>query len=243
MKKILITFTLIAAVLFTSCEEEAVIYSGSAVGLAQRTAQVSVPVSGSSETFPVTVTTPSSEARTFGLEFVGDAPAAGGVSLGTITVPADSYDGVATINFDFNAINLADGITDTFSVRATSDSTDVFGTVLEIEYFKAIICNNATLTINTDLYAEETALTITNNATGVVVYTTPPFSRGVQTFTADIFLDNGCYTATITDVYMDGQVDGTNPNGDYSITCSILTFATGGGDFGASQDRTFCVNQ
>lgn len=243
MKKILITFTLIAAVLFTSCEEDAVIYNGSAVGLAQRTAQVSVPVSGLSETFPVTVTTPADEARTFGLEFVGDAPEAGGVSLGTITVPANSYEGEATVNFDYNAINLADGITDTFSVRATSDNTDVFGTILEIEYFKAIVCNNATLTLNTDLYAEETQITITDDATGTVVYTTPPFTRGVQTFTADIFLDDGCYTATITDVFADGQVDGTNPNGDYSITCSILTFATGGGAFGASQSRSFCVNQ
>ncbi|MFT7386640.1 MAG: hypothetical protein ACI82E_001406, partial [Nonlabens sp.] len=66
--------------------------------------------------------------------------------------------------------------------------------------------------------------------------------NGVQTITADIFLADGCYTATITDSYGDGQLDGT-VTGNYTITCSILTFASGGGGFGASQSRSFCVNQ
>jgi hypothetical protein len=243
MKKIFITFSIFASILFTSCEYDAVVYEGTAVGLSESSAQVSVPDTGTSETFSVTVTSPSSEARTFGLEYVGDAPEAGGVTLGTITVPADSYEGIATVDFDFNAITLADGVTDTFSIKATSTTTDVFGTVLVIEYFKAVICNDATFTINTDLYAEETGFTITDDATGNVVYTMPALSRGVQTFTADVFLADGCYTATITDAFGDAQADGT-VTGNYTLTCSILTFASGGGGgFGASQSRTFCVNQ
>ncbi|MFT4838236.1 MAG: hypothetical protein ACJAWA_001241 [Nonlabens sp.] len=242
MKKIFITFSIFASILFTSCEYDAVVYEGTAVGLNQSSAQVSVPDTGTSETFPVTITSPSSEARTFGLEYVGDAPAAGGVTLGTITVPADSYEGTATVDFDFSAINLADGVTDTFSIKATSTSTEVFGTVLEIEYFKAVICNDATFTINTDFYAGETGFSITDDATGNVVYTMPALGNGVQTITADIFLADGCYTATITDSYGDGQLDGT-VTGNYTITCSILTFASGGGGFGASQSRSFCVNQ
>ena len=242
MKKLIITLTCIGALLFTSCEEDPIIYTGTAVGLTQSSAQISVPTTGLTATFPITITTPSSEERTFGLEYVGDVPAAGGVTLGTITIPADSYEGTATVVFDFNAITLGDGVTDTFSVKATSESTDVFGTVLVIEYFKAIICNNSTFTINTDLYAEETGFTITNDVTGIVVYTMPPLLRGVQTFTADLYLEDGCYTATITDSYGDGQVD-PNVTGNYSITCSILTFASGGGGFGASESRSFCVNQ
>jgi hypothetical protein len=242
MKKIFITFSIFASILFTSCEYDAVVYEGTAVGLNQSSAQVSVPDTGTSETFPVTITSPSSEARTFGLEYVGDAPAAGGVTLGTITVPADSYEGTATVDFDFSAINLADGVTDTFSIKATSTSTEVFGTVLAIEYFKAVICNDATFTINTDFYAGETGFSITDDATGNVVYTMPALGNGVQTITADIFLADGCYTATITDSYGDGQLDGT-VTGNYTITCSILTFASGGGGFGASQSRSFCVNQ
>ncbi len=109
MKKIFITFSIFASILFTSCEYDAVLYEGTAVGLNQSSAQVSVPATGSTESFPVVITTSSSEARTFGLEFVGDDPVAGGVSLGTITVLADSFEGIATVNFDFYSITLGDG--------------------------------------------------------------------------------------------------------------------------------------
>lgn len=249
MKKILITFTLIAAVLFTSCEEDAVIYNGTAVGLNQRNAQVSVPTTGTSETFPVTITSPSAEARTFSLEFVGDAPAAGGVSLGSITVPADSYDGTATVNFDFDAINLGDGETDTFTIRAKSDNTDIFGTELEIEYFKAVVCNDATLTIITDFWAEETGFSIVDSS-GNEVFGFPQGTllQGEQVFTADIFLADGCYTATMTDQFNDGQVSDGNfgstvATGSWSIDCSILTFAAGGGAFVGDDVVNFCVGQ
>ncbi|WP_405377018.1 hypothetical protein [Nonlabens sp. Asnod3-A02] len=242
MKKI-ISIAFLAAVLFTSCDSDNLTFEGTAVGLNQTFASVSVPSSGATETYPVQITSTSSEERTFGLEFVGDAPAAGGVSLGSITVPANSYEGTATVNFDFNSINLADGTTETFFIRATSTSTDIIVTELEIEYFKAIVCNDATLTINTDSFASETGFQIIDDA-GVIVYelATGSLANGVQTFTADIFLADGCYTAVITDSYADGQVDSTTV-GDYSITCSILTFASGGGSFGASQSVPFCVNQ
>ena len=243
MKKYLIALTVAAAVLITGCENhEQPIYDGTAVGLSVSSAQVSVPSEGTTESFPVTITSPSSEARTFGLAFADEAPAGGGVSLGTITVPADSYEGTATVSFDFDAINLGDGETDSFGIKATSDNTDVFGTVLEIEYFKEVVCNDATFTINTDSFASETGFFITDDATGSVVYTMPALGNGVQTYTEDIFLADGCYTATITDSFGDGQVDSTT-TGNYTITCSILTFASGGGVFGASQTRQFCVNQ
>jgi hypothetical protein len=240
--KLFAAFAIIITTLISCDETEGNIYNGNAVGLASTSASISVPVIGVSETFPVTVTAPSSAARTFSLEYVGDAPEAGGVTLGTITVPADSYTGTATVIFDFDAISLADGEKDEFSIIASSPDTEVFGTVLTIEYFKAIICNDATFTINTDLYAEETGFTITDDTTGTVVYTMPALSRGVQTFTADVFLADGCYTAEMTDSYGDGQIDGT-VTGSYTITCSIATFASGGGSFGASQTRQFCVNQ
>jgi hypothetical protein len=249
MKKIFITFSIFASILFTSCEYDAVVYEGTAVGLSQSSAQVSVPDTGTSETFPVTITSPSSEARTFGLEYVGDAPAAGGVTLGTITVPADSYEGTATVDFDFSAINLADGVTDTFSIKATSTSTDVFGTVLEIEYFKAVVCNDATFFIQADRWGGETGFFIEDDM-GNVVYTMPAGSlanvasgAAPTSFTADVFLADGCYVAVVTDSYGDGQVDGANPNGFYNITCSILTFVSGGGAIGSEQRRSFCVNQ
>jgi hypothetical protein len=248
MKKI-ISIVFIASMLFTSCDQDNITYEGTAVGLSITSVQVSVPIDGSTEMFPVTITSTSPEERTFGLEFVGDAPAAGGVSLGTITVPADSYDGTASVNFDFDVITLGDGITDTFSIRATSESTGVFGTVLEIEYFKAVICNDATLFIQGDRYAGETGFSIEDDM-GNVVYTMPGGSLSSvaagttpTTFTAPITLADGCYVAVITDSYGDGQGDSANGNGFFTIECSIVTFATGGGIFTTEDRVPFCVNQ
>jgi hypothetical protein len=233
-----------------SCDEtEGPVYNGDAVGLNQTLASISVPITGSTETFPVSVTKTSSVDRTFGLEFVGDAPVAGGVSLGAITVLADSYEGTASVNFDFDAITLADGQKDIFSVKATSDNTEVFGTVLEIEYFKAIVCNDATLFIQGDRYAGETGFSIEDDM-GNVVYTMPGGSLSSvaagatpTTFTAPITLADGCYVAVITDSYGDGQGDSANGDGFFRITCSIATFATGGGQFTTEDRVPFCVNQ
>lgn len=253
MKKIIIAFTLVGALFITSCDKDQLVYEGSAVGLVSpgSTVQISVPTTGSTETFPVIVTSTSSEARTFALEFVGDAPAAGGVSLGTVTVPADSYDGTASINFDFDSITLADGITDTFVFRTSSDTIEVINTQVTIEYFKAIICNDATLTFITDFWAEETGFSITEDATGSVIYSFAQgdLAQGEQTIMQDIFLADGCYTAVTTDQFGDGQSsDGgsgsTVATGGWSIDCSILTFATGGGaNIGSSQTVNFCVGQ
>jgi hypothetical protein len=54
-------------------------------------------------------------------------------------------------------------------------------------------------------------------------------------------LADGCYTFTIYDSYGDGQFDGTN-NGTYSLDCSIINAANGGGNWGSSESTDFCVN-
>jgi len=248
MKKLIITFTFLGALLLTSCDQDQLIFEGTAVGLSDTSAQISVPTGGSTEEFAVTITKPSSAARTFGIEFVGNAPAAGGVTLGTITIPADSYLGTASVVFDFNAIVLADGVTDTFSIKATSDTTETFGTILVVEYFKAIICNDATLFIQGDRYAGETGFTIEDDM-GNEVYAMPGGSLSSvaagatpTTFTAPITLADGCYVAIITDSFGDGQGDAANGDGFFEITCSILTFARGGGVFGEFDRVPFCVN-
>ena len=55
-------------------------------------------------------------------------------------------------------------------------------------------------------------------------------------------MEDGCYTFTIFDSYGDGQVDGT-VTGSYTITCSILNVLEGGGAFGSSEAKEFCINQ
>ncbi|ARN70467.1 endonuclease I [Nonlabens tegetincola] len=247
MKKIILALTVCATALFVSCDSEQAVYSGTAVGLNQTSAQVSVPQGGSSETFPVVITTTSDEARTFGLEFI-EEPTGGGVSLGSITIPANAYEGTATVNFDFNAITLDDGETDTFSIKAVSDNTDVFGTVLEIDYFKEVICNDATLTFGLDQWGSETGFTIIDTSNGRVVYDISTNNaaelrdNNITTIIEDIRLEDGCYEAVITDSFGDGQ-DSANSDG-FVITCSILTFAEGGGfNFGGEQRVAFCVNQ
>ena len=65
---------------------------------------------------------------------------------------------------------------------------------------------------------------------------------GGDTYTQEVFLEDGCYTFTIFDSYGDGQQDGTVVGG-YTITCSILNVLEGGGAFGSSEAKEFCVNQ
>lgn len=230
-----------------SCESEEPIFDNvngqTALQFTQAAYSTSIPVEDLTLTIPVLSTTISGEARSINVT-VTDATNPAEFTVGSLTIPADSYEGVLSVNFDYSAISGNDGDlkTVTFNIDTAEGTTAAFKGSTTVDYFREIICNDAVFTINTDFYANETGFTITDDATGNVVYTLPALANGVQTITQNIFLADGCYTATITDSYGDGQLDGTNV-GNYSLTCSIITFASGGGSFGSSQSRSFCVNQ
>ncbi|PPK94344.1 hypothetical protein LY01_01981 [Nonlabens xylanidelens] len=236
------------AVILTSCDPDEQeqfdnVNGSTAIAFSQTSIETSVPTAGRTITLPVTITTISSESRSFNVS-VSESDDVAAFTLGSVVIPANSYEGILDITIDFDEIGGNDGEVRTALIQLTpSEGASAYNDIATVSYFREIVCNDATLTINTDSFASETGFQIIDDA-GVIVYelATGSLANGVQTFTADIFLADGCYTAVITDSYSDGQVDSTT-TGNYTITCSIITFATGGGAFGASQSVPFCVNQ
>ena len=243
MKKYILVIGILIA--FISCEEESIVFDNvngpTAISFAETNFNVSVPAEGLALQIPVNVTTVSDADRTF--EVTVDETSNGGAAnyaLGTVTIPAGDYTGDLNVSLNFEP--LVDGDVYALVLNLTAPENGVaFDDSVTIEYFKEIICNDFVITINTDLYGEETSWEITD-ASDVMVASGGPYSRGVETYTENVFLEDGCYTFTIFDSYGDGQVDGTN-TGSWNIKCSILNVASGGGAFGASESVDFCVNQ
>ncbi|WP_405413056.1 DUF1735 domain-containing protein [Maribacter sp. Asnod1-A12] len=242
-------YILIIAVLFAfvSCEEESIVFDKengqTAISFATTEYNVSVPTEGLDIEVPVNVTTVSTSDRTFDVTVneatVGDSS---NYALGSITIPAGEYSGVLNVALNFDP--LEDGIVYTLLVDLTAPADGVtYFDSLEVEYFKEIICNDVVVTVVTDTWGAETTWEITD-ADGNVVASDGPFVNltGGDTYTQDVFLEDGCYTFTIFDAYGDGQSDGTIVGG-YTITCSILNVLEGGGAFGESEAKEFCINQ
>lgn len=236
---------MIFILLLVSCEEDLVVFDNengqTAVSFGTTAYNLSVPEEGAIIEVPVNVTTLSGTDRTFNVSVddssTGDAA---NYSIGELTIPANSYNSILNIALNFDP--LEDG--EVYSLNLNLDSPtggSSFSDSVTIEYFKVIVCNDVLVTINTDLYGEETSWEITDDSDAVVA-TGGPYTRGVATYEQEVFLEDGCYTFTIFDAYADGQQDGT-VTGSASIDCSILNLLTAGGAFADVQSTEFCVNQ
>lgn len=242
-------YILIIAVLFAfaSCEEENIVFDNengqTGVSFATTAYNVSVPTEGLGIEVPVNVTTVSTTDRTFDVSVddttIGDAA---NYALGSVTIPAGEYSGVLNVSLNFDPLIEGEVYTLVVNLEAPVDGV-AYSEQVAIEYFKEIICNDIIVTVVTDTFGGETTWEITD-ADGTVVASDGPFVNvtGGDTYTQDVFLEDGCYTFTIFDSYGDGQVDGT-VTGNYTITCSILNVLDGGGAFGASEAKEFCINQ
>lgn len=231
--------------LLVSCEEDLLVFDNengqTAVSFGTTAYNLSVPEEGAVIEVPVNVTTLSDTDRTFNVS-VDDSSTGGAAnySIGQLTIPANSYNSILNVALNFDP--LADGEVYTLNLNLDSPSDGTsFNNSVAIEYFKVIVCNDVVVTINTDLYGEETSWEITD-ASNEIVATGGPYTRGVASYEQEIFLEDGCYTFTIFDVYADGQQDGT-VTGSASIDCSIINLLTAGGAFGDSQSTEFCVNE
>jgi len=244
MKKNIYKFVLALAVVFTynSCEEDLIIYNGpTAISFAAASVSqnVSIPQEGLTVTIPVESTTASAEQRTFTVTV--DESSTGGsaeYTIGSAVIPANEYVGSLTVTFNYDAI--ADGAVNTVVLNLLApDGGSSFRDSASIEYFREIVCNDVVVAINFDDYPGETTWEITSQADGSVVASGGPYG-GETSFSQSYFLADGCYTFTIFDAFGDGICCGYG-EGDYSVTCSILTHASGG-VFGASESTDFCVN-
>ncbi|MGB3592265.1 MAG: hypothetical protein WBA16_11325 [Nonlabens sp.] len=207
-----------------------------AISLAQTSLETSVPQEDLSIDIPVFITTIAGVERSYSATVV-EADGTGEVAVGQVTIPANSYEGVLEVNFDFSAIGGEDGeLRNAIVQLEPSNGATAYNDVLNITYFREIICNDTTLSVQFDAFGDETAFDIVNKDTGMVVFSRPLGSFGfsnpppVRTF--DITLPDGCYEFTIADSFGDGQDDtgaGGVTVGSFDLTCSIITLATGGG--------------
>lgn len=235
----------IALFALTSCEKENIVFDQvngqTGVSFGATSLSVTVPDEGISVEVPVNVTTVADSDRTFDVS-VDDASVGSSAdyTLGTVTIPAGAFSSTLDVSFNFAPLIVGETNNLILNLQAPSDGV-AFSETVNITYVAEIVCNDFVVTITTDAFGSETTWEITDTS-GTVVASGGPFGNAVETFTFDVFLADGCYTFTIFDSYGDGQFDGTN-NGSYLVECSILTVASGGGNFGSAESTDFCVNQ
>ena len=242
-------YKLVAAVFFlgtlVSCEQDLIVFDAqngqTAISFGETSYTLSVPQEDLVLSIPVNVTTASSAARSFNVTVDSTTGSAGEFTVGTVTIPAGSYTGTLDVSFDWSAITGADGETKdvVLSISPGAGETAYFDTV-SITYFREVICNDVLVSITFDNYPEETAWTIAEQGTGTVVASGGPYPGASGTFEQTVNLPDGCYTYTINDAFSDG-ICCAYGDGSYSVTCSIITHASGG-TFGASESTDFCVN-
>lgn len=237
---------LLTLALFTGCDKDLVPTfdadnGQTALSFASTSFNLSIPQEDFTLNIPVQSTTASSVERTFNVIVDGDlttGPAAE-YTIGGITIPAGEFIGTLAVAFDFSAIGGVDGeVKDLVLSIDAPQGSFAFNEVATISYFREIVCNDLELLINFDDYPGETSWEITEQDTGNVVATGGNYSG--SSITENINLPDGCYTYTIFDAFSDG-ICCAYGNGSYSLTCSILTHASGG-EFGASESTDFCVN-
>ena len=250
MKKYFKILLITCIVIFTSCEDfEPVVYDEvngqTGVGFTTGTTSVVIPEEGITVSVSVQSTKKTSAARSFNVS-VDEALSTGSsadYNIGSITIPANSYDGTLEVTFG-NFDNLLDLTTFklVLILDLPSDAAVVGSETTTFNYLKKLICNDFVLTLNEDFYSDERSWEILDDSGNVVVSGGPyPQTSGgsqiIETFT----LADGCYTFTIYDAFGDGQYDGAITGG-YSLDCSIINFASGTGNWGSEDTWDFCVN-
>lgn len=247
MKKI--ALILVTAIFFIACDKHEHIQFGGENGLAFKSETSSViilPVTGNTEGVDIEMTTLSSSDRIFDVtvDLVESTLPVANYTLGLVTVPANSY--VGTLEVTYNDTGLLD-LTKYFLKVDIVVPTGIAvirtgGDSVIITAVKKVICNDLELTINWDAYGSETTWDVKDSTGTIVEQGGPYFDDTENTSTVIPFnLADGCYTFTIYDAFGDGLFDG-NTTGGYELDCSIISHASGSGNFGAAAVHDFCVN-
>lgn len=247
----------LVALLFASCDDtESATFdpvSGqTAIGFVESLVDLAIPVGGITSTVEVTSTTVASEDRTFSVTADGELSTVteSDYSLGQIFIPADSH--VGTLDVTFNYDGLTDFVENVLVLNVDApEGVIVFSSVTytflrEFDINEFVCSSDYQLTINFDNFGSENTWELTDS-TGAVLYSGGPYSDGTTGTTlvvSDIALDAGCYTFTFFDSFGDGLFDG-NTEGSYDLVCAsqtVVSYASGVGNFGASNSTDFCVN-
>jgi hypothetical protein len=255
--KFKIVFIIFASFLVACSEHENVVYDSingqTALQFDETSLNFSVPEEGTSIEVPVISTKAFDSEKTFNVSVNGDNTTAADseYSIGNIVFPADSYEGILTFKVNYDDILGVDGETKDVEINIDS-SSDIasYNDILQITFFRAIICNDVLVEITSDVYGAETSFEITDAEGNEVVPEFFPFgfnSTQPQEFSQTFTLPDGDYIFTLYDSYGDGQVGtggGVTLTGNYSVTCSIIVHAQGEGELenGSFESTAFTVN-
>ncbi|MFT4611277.1 MAG: hypothetical protein ACJA1H_002433 [Glaciecola sp.] len=254
--KIFIKLCLVA-LLFTACEEtESATFDPSSgqtgIGFADSVIDFSVPVDGVTISVAVFSTTVSSQDRTFSVTADVDESnvTASDYSLGSVSIPANSHEGNLDVTFNYDGLEDFEQNILVVNVEpadgATVFSPLTFTFLREFDINEFVCSSDYQLVINLDNYSSENTWELLDS-TGTTLYTGGPYAdgrRGETETVNGIALAAGCYTFTFFDSYGDGLFDGV-VEGDYSLHCAaqtVVSYASGVGNFGASNSTDFCVN-
>lgn len=223
--------------LFLSCGEEIeykVTEAQRAPNFVNRTLSIQIPQENLSLSIPIVVSSLSDSERVYDLEVVTATGSASEFTLSSAVVPANTINGVATVNFDFSQIADEDLRSLTLKMLNPDGAPS---NQITIEYFKEILCNDLTLEIVSDVWATETYYTIEEADGTPIVERFFPFSADsttAQEYSISFTLPDGDYILKIGDVYGDGNIGsggGVTLTGSYKLTCSIITHASNSDGF------------
>jgi hypothetical protein len=243
--------------LFVGCEDyQAVQFDNvngqTAISLARTSYNLSIPEEDLTLEIPVNITTISPVERNFDVNIVSSTEGTSAeYSVGSVTIPANEYSGILTVDFFYAAISGEDGdVKDLVVEVASSDTVSAFDNTVNISYFREIVCNDLELTIISDVWATETGFRLEAADGTVIVDDFFPFSVNStqpQEYNVSFTLDDGDYIFTLLDSFGDGQLGtggGVTLTGSYALTCSIITHASGEGPLenGTFESTPFTVN-
>jgi hypothetical protein len=252
-----IKIVLIALVVVSCGDFEPVIYNPdtgqTGIGFSDSTApSVIVPAEGISATVEVRATNTASTERSFDVSInAEESDDATGITLGSAIIPADSFSGELTVTFNnFDVLEEQTLYTLVVQMALPEGVAVVGGSEIVFNYNKYLICNDLSLVLNEDAYADERDWNITDSSGAIVLqcsdYDDCPTSTASGSVPAaqylyEFTLPDGCYTFTISDSFGDGMFDG-NISGNYTLSCSIIEHASGSGNWGSEEVTEFCVN-
>lgn len=231
---------------FLSCsKQENVIFDNvngqTALFFEKTSYNLSIPQENLQIKIPVGTTIISSVERTFDA-VVNIENTTSGTSdeytVGKVTIPANEYSGVLSVDFNYSDISGEDGdVKDLVINLVAPENGSAYNNTVSIEYFREIICNDLELTITSDVWATETYFTLERADGSIIVDRFFPFSSNstrAQTYNVAFNLPDGDYVLKIGDSFGDGQLGtggGVTLTGNYSLNCSIITHASGEGTF------------
>ncbi|WP_179339677.1 hypothetical protein [Winogradskyella ludwigii] len=240
--KIFFVFLMVA-----SCEDtERVTFDGStAVGFSESIIELSVPVGGVTSTVGLVSTTISSEVRTFDVTVEDSTVESSEYVIGSATIPANSYEGTldVTLNYDGLEDFVLNSLTLSIDVPGSAFPPVTFSFLKEYD-ITTFVCGDLKLNIVADNYTSETTWEVADSS-GSIVASGGPYDDSIAgtELISNISLAAGDYTFTIYDSYGDGLFDGTN-TGTYNLYCAaqtVVSYASGSGNFGASESTDFTI--